>query len=131
MDKVNKNDLKIASTLFEFVNNEIIPGTDVNHDQFWEKFSKTVHELAPINKSLLEKREIIQKKIDSWHKSNKEKEFNQKDYINFLKKIDYLIEEKNDFTIETNGVDKEISSIAGPQLVVPGDNARYALNAAN
>ena len=60
MDKVNKNDLKIASTLFEFVNNEIIPGTDVNHDQFWEKFSKTVHELAPINKSLLEKREIIQ-----------------------------------------------------------------------
>ncbi len=131
MDKVNKNDLKIASTLFEFVNNEIIPGTDVNHDQFWEKFSKTVHELAPINKSLLEKREIIQKKIDSWHKSNKEKEFNQKDYINFLKKIDYLIEEKNDFTIETNGVDKEISSIAGPQLVVPVDNARYALNAAN
>ena len=131
MDKVNKNDLKIDSTLFEFVNNEIIPGTDVNHDQFWEKFSKTVHELAPINKSLLEKREIIQKKIDSWHKSNKEKEFNQKDYINFLKKIDYLIEEKNDFTIETNGVDKEISSIAGPQLVVPVDNARYALNAAN
>ena len=131
MDKVNKNDLKIASTLFEFVNNEIIPGTDVNHDQFWEKFSKTVHELAPINKSLLEKREIIQKKIDSWHKSNKEKEFNQKDYINFLKKIDYLIEEKNDFTIETNGVDKEISSIAGPQLVVPVDNARYAINAAN
>ena len=73
----------------------------------------------------------MQKKIDEWHKSKKGKEFNKKEYINFLKSLGYLIEEKNDFKIETSNVDQEISSIAGPQLVVPVDNARYALNAAN
>ena len=131
MNMINKNDLKISSTLFEFVNNEAIPGTGIVSDQFWDNFSKIVHELAPINKNLIEKREVIQKKIDNWHKSNKDKELNKKDYIKFLKSIGYLIEENNDFSIETTGVDKEISSIAGPQLVVPVDNARYALNAAN
>ena len=131
MNMINKNDLKISSTLFEFVNNEAIPGTGIVSDQFWDNFSKIVHELAPINKNLIEKREVIQKKIDNWHKSNKDKELNKKDYIKFLKSIGYLIEENNDFNIETTGVDKEISSIAGPQLVVPVDNARYALNAAN
>ena len=90
-----------------------------------------MHELSPINKSLIQKREIIQKKIDDWHKSNKGKDFNKKEYVNFLKSIDYLIDEKNDFKIETADIDEEISSIAGPQLVVPVDNARYALNAAN
>ena len=131
MNMINKNDLKISSTLFEFVNNEAIPGTGIVSEQFWDNFSKIVHELAPINKNLIEKREVIQKKIDNWHKSNKDKELNKKDYIKFLKSIGYLIEENNDFNIETTGVDKEISSIAGPQLVVPVDNARYALNAAN
>ena len=92
-------------------------------------FSKIVHELAPINKNLIEKREVIQKKIDNWHKSNKGEEFNKKDYIKFLKSIGYLIEENNDFSIETTGVDKEISSIAGPQLVVPVDNARAFVEA--
>ena len=131
MNMINKNDLKISSTLFEFVNNEAIPGTGIVSEQFWDNFSKIVHELAPINKNLIEKREVIQKKIDNWHKSNKGDELNKKDYIKFLKSIGYLIEENNDFSIETTGVDKEISSIAGPQLVVPVDNARYALNAAN
>ena len=131
MNMVDKKGLKISSTLFEFVNNEVIPGTDVNSEDFWEKFSKIVHELAPINLSLIEKRETIQKKIDDWHKSNNEKEFNKIEYINFLKSIGYLLEQKEDFKIETTGVDQEISSIAGPQLVVPVDNARYALNAAN
>ena len=131
MSMVDKKGLKISSTLFEFVNNEAIPGTDVNSDDFWDKFSKIVHELAPINLRLIEKRETIQKKIDDWHKSNNEKEFNKIEYINFLKSIGYLLEQKEDFKIETTGVDQEISSIAGPQLVVPVDNARYALNAAN
>ena len=131
MSIVDKKGLKISSTLFEFVNNEAIPGTDVNSDDFWDKFSKIVHELAPINLRLIEKRETIQKKIDDWHKSNNEKEFNKIEYINFLKSIGYLLEQKEDFKIETTGVDQEISSIAGPQLVVPVDNARYALNAAN
>ncbi len=126
-----KNGLKINSTLLEFINNEVIPGTKVNADEFWTKFSKVVHDLAPLNKKLIEKRENIQKKIDNWHKANKGEQFNKNEYINFLKSIDYLVEEKDDFNIETSNVDDEISSIAGPQLVVPVDNARYALNAAN
>tara|TARA_Y100000591_G_scaffold276119_1_gene253063 strand:+ start:61 stop:2199 length:2139 start_codon:yes stop_codon:yes gene_type:complete len=128
---VDKNGLKISSTLFEFINNEAIPNTGVKNEDFWNKFSKVVHELAPINKKLIQKRENIQKKIDDWHKSRKEKDFDKNEYVNFLKSIGYLIEEKNNFKIETSEVDEEISSIAGPQLVVPVDNARYALNAAN
>ena len=128
---IDKNGMKISSTLLEFVNNEVIPDTGVNIEEFWTKFSNAVHELSPINKALIQEREIIQKKIDDWHKSNKGKELNKIEYINFLKSINYLIEEDSNFNIETTGVDEEISSIAGPQLVVPVDNARYALNAAN
>ena len=131
MKMVDKNGLKVSSTLLEFINNEVIPDTNINIDNFWSKFSNVVHELSPINKALIQKREAIQKKIDDWHKLNKDKDFNKVEYINFLKSIGYLIDEKNDFNIETSDVDKEISSIAGPQLVVPVDNARYALNAAN
>ena len=131
MKIVDKNGLKISSTLFEFINNEAIPNTGVKIDDFWNKFSKVVHELTPINKKLIQKRENIQKKIDDWHKSRKEKDFDKNEYMNFLKSIGYLVEEKNNFNIETSEVDEEISSIAGPQLVVPVDNARYALNAAN
>ena len=129
MSRIEVNSLKISSTLFEFINKEVIPGTDIKSDDFWSKFGKIVHDLAPINKNLIEKREVIQKKIDEWHKKNRD--FNKKDYTKFLRSISYIIEEKNDFQIETENVDKEISSIAGPQLVVPVDNARYALNAAN
>ena len=131
MSRIDKNGLKISSTLFEFINNEVIPGTNVKSDDFWNKFEKVVHELAPTNKNLIEKREIIQKKIDEWHKKNKATDLNKKEYTNFLKSISYIVEEKEDFNIETSDVDLEISSIAGPQLVVPVDNARYALNAAN
>ena len=131
MKIVEKNSLKISSVLFDFINNEAIPGTNIESEHFWKGFSNVVHELAPLNKSLIEKREIIQKKIDDWHKLNNQKDFDKNEYINFLKSIGYLIEEKKDFAIETVNVDKEISSIAGPQLVVPVDNARYALNAAN
>ena len=131
MNLVEKNGLKISSALYEFINNEAIPGTKLNSEDFWKKFSNVTHELAPINKRLIEKREVIQKKIDEWHKSNQGKEFDKEKYIKFLKSIGYLVEEKEDFEIETYNVDNEISSIAGPQLVVPVDNARYALNAAN
>ncbi len=131
MKMVEKSGLKVSSTLLEFINNEVIPNTNVDIDKFWKKFSEVVHELSPINNALIQKREIIQKKIDDWHKSNKGKDFNKKEYMHFLKSIDYLIDEKNDFEIETADIDEEISSIAGPQLVVPVDNARYALNAAN
>ena len=131
MKIIEKNGLKISSVMFDFVNNEAIPETGLDPDQFWAKFSEVVHEMAPTNIYLIEKRETIQKKIDDWHKSNKGKEFDKTEYIKFLKYLDYLIEEKNEFKIETSNVDEEISSIAGPQLVVPVDNARYAINAAN
>ena len=131
MKIVDKNGLKISSILFEFINNEVIPGTKVGADEFWNSFAKAVTDLAPINKDLIKKREELQKKIDDWHKSNSDKDFNKEEYLKFLKQISYLVEEKEDFKIETLNVDEEISSIAGPQLVVPVDNARYALNAAN
>jgi malate synthase len=131
MSRIDKNGLKISSTLFEFVNNEVIPGINIKSDDFWNKFEKVVHELASLNKSLLQRREDTQKKIDKWHKKNKGKNLDKKEYIKFLKSISYIVEEKEDFNIETTDVDNEISSIAGPQLVVPVDNARYALNAAN
>ena len=131
MSLIDKNGLKISSKLFDFINNEAIPGTGIKIEEFWSNFEKTVHELAPINKNLIEKRENIQNKINDWHKQNAGKELNKKEYTKFLKSISYIVEEKDDFSIETDKVDAEISSIAGPQLVVPVDNARYALNAAN
>ena len=131
MKIVDKNGLKISSILFEFINNEVIPGTEVSTDKFWNSFAKAVTDLAPINKDLLKKREDLQRKIDDWHKSNSDKDFNKEEYLKFLKQISYIVDEKEDFKIETLNVDEEISIIAGPQLVVPVDNARYALNAAN
>ena len=131
MSKTEKNGLKISTGLYDFINNEAIPGTDIKPDKFWNNFEKAVHELTPLNKNLIQKREGIQKKIDDWHKKNKDKEINKNEYLIFLKSIGYIIEEKDPFNIETKNVDSEIASIAGPQLVVPVDNARYALNAAN
>ena len=131
MNTIDKNGLKINSLLFEFINKEVIPGTEINTEDFWNNFEKVVHELAPINRILIEKREKIQNQIDQWHKKNEGKKFNKKEYIIFLKSISYIVEEKEDFKIATSNTDEEISSIAGPQLVVPVDNARYAINAAN
>jgi len=131
MKKININNLQVEEGLFKFVNEEAIPGTNVNVDNFWSGFGKTVHDLAPINKKLLEERDQIQKKIDEWHLSRKGTAFNKDEYFNFLKSINYIVEEKEDFKITTSNVDEEIANIAGPQLVVPVDNARYALNAAN
>ena len=131
MNIIEKNGLKISSALFEFINNEVLPGTGIKSNDFWNKFEKIVHKLSPINKGLIEKRAIIQKKINEWHKSSEGEKFNKKEYIDFLKSISYITQEKEDFKIQTSDVDLEISSIAGPQLVVPVDNARYALNAAN
>ena len=131
MNKIKKGNLTIASLLFEFINKEIIPGIDINVDEFWKKFDTAVHELAPINRALIEKRETIQKQIDTWHLANKDEDLNKDEYIKFLKSINYIVEEKEDFQITTQNVDDEIAKIAGPQLVVPVDNARYAINAAN
>ena len=131
MKKIEKYGLKVSSTLLKFINNEAIPGTNLKIEEFWNDFSDIVHELSPVNKALIQKREDIQKKIDDWHKSNQGKDFNKVEYTNFLRSIGYIVKESSNFKITTSDVDNEISSIAGPQLVVPVDNARYALNAAN
>ena len=131
MNIIKKENLTVSLVLLEFINKEVIPGTGINVDEFWKKFDSAVHELAPINKALINKREAIQKKIDEWHLINKDEDLNQGEYIKFLKSINYIIEEQEDFQITSQNIDDEIAKIAGPQLVVPVDNARYAINAAN
>ncbi len=131
MKKIDVGNLKVDSELLDFINNEAIPKTGIEVNSFWSEFEKSVHKLATVNKKLLETREKIQKKIDQWHVSKKGGKFDKGEYIKFLKSINYIVKEKEDFEISTSDVDQEISSIAGPQLVVPIDNARYALNAAN
>ena len=128
---VKIKNLTISEKLFDFVNTEVLPSTDVGINEFWDGFDSSAHILAPKNKILLEKREKLQQKIDDWHKENKSKTFNSIEYEKFLYEIDYLKNEGNDFTISTKNVDKEISSICAPQLVCPISNARFILNAAN
>ncbi len=123
--------LSIAFKLLDFVNNELLPDTGVTKENFWNGLDKCAHELAPKNRKLLEFRENLQKKIDVWHRDKKGEKIDIKEYKNFLVNIGYLKKEGKKFQIETKNVDREISTIAGPQLVVPVMNARYALNAAN
>jgi len=125
------NNLSISDKLLNFVNNELLPGTKIKKENFWNGFNKAVHELTPKNKELLEIRDELQKKIDDWHKKRKGNKFNLKEYSNFLKKIGYLKKSGPNFKIRTKNVDSEIAKICGPQLVVPISNERYALNAAN
>ena len=131
MNYISQGKLSIAEVLFKFVNDELLPGTDIEPKKFWEGLDKYAHELTPKNKELIEFREKLQKKIDTWHKDKKGLEINIKEYSNFLEKIGYLKKQGANFKIETKDVDSEISKVAGPQLVVPVMNARYSLNAAN
>ncbi len=125
------NTLSVSKNLADFVKNELLVGLDIKEKDFWDGFDKSINELAPINKKLLETRETLQSEIDLWLKKNRNGEFNHQKYKNFLKEIGYLIDEGSDFKIDTKNLDSEISSIAGPQLVVPIMNSRYTLNAAN
>ena len=127
----NVNNLKVAEDLLSFVNNDLLKDIDITPEKFWSGFDKAVHDLAPKNKELLKIRENLQNKINEWHKKNKGIEIEIEEYKNFLKEIDYLKDEGEDFNIETTNVDDEVTKIAGPQLVVPIMNARYTLNAAN
>ena len=127
----NVNNLKVSDNLLSFVNDELLKETLISPEKFWQGFDNIVHELSPLNKKLIEKREILQKKIDDWHIKNRGAEIKIEEYKKFLKEIDYLKDEGSDFKIETSNVDDEIAQIAGPQLVVPIMNARYTLNAAN
>ena len=128
---ININTLKVSESLLNFVNDELLTDTGISSDKFWLGFQKTVNELEPKNRKLISFRETLQKKIDDWHIKNKGSEIKLDDYKKFLLEIGYLKEEGTDFSIETEDVDDEITKIAGPQLVVPIMNARYALNAAN
>ncbi len=128
---LNIKNLKVSEKLYNFVNKELLKDTEISPEKFWTGFDKVIHELAPKNKSLIETRQNLQKEIDNWHIKNKGNEINKNEYKKFLIEIGYLKEEGPDFKIETSNVDDEITKIAGPQLVVPIMNARYALNAAN
>jgi len=129
-DRVEINGLKIARELHDFAMNEVLPGTGVDAETFWHSLSQIVHTLSPRNRALLSKRDDLQAKIDTWHRANGAPSDLQA-YEAFLREIGYLLPEGPDFKVTTSDVDPEISQIAGPQLVVPVMNARYALNAAN
>jgi malate synthase len=131
MNRANAAGLQIARTLYDFVNAEAIPGTGVEPAAFWSGFAALLHELGPRCAKLLAKRDALQTAIDAWHLEHRGKPFNQDAYLTFLRDIGYLVEEPTDFAVATANVDPEIAVIAGPQLVVPVTNARYALNAAN
>lgn len=127
--RIEKHGLQVDPQLVDFLEGQALPGTGVTEDAFWAGFSAVVHDLGPRNLALLEKRETIQGQIDAWHIAHPSADTTT--YQAFLREIGYLIPEGDDFTIETANVDPEIASIAGPQLVVPITNARFALNAAN
>lgn len=122
--------MKIDDQLKRFVTDEALPGTGISEVQFWESFSKIAHDLAPRNRALLKTRDELQAKIDAWNKVHQQK-FDAAEYRAFLKSIGYLVDEGPDFSVTTQNVDEEIATLAGPQLVVPVNNARFALNAAN
>ena len=128
-ERVELHGLSVDRELYDLVCDEIIPGTAVNPDRFWANLSRIVADLEPKNRALLNKRDQLQAQIDRWHRSNPEYQFD--DYKDFLNEIGYIAPEGGPFKVTVANADAEITRIAGPQLVVPVDNSRYALNAAN
>ncbi|MGO1693083.1 MAG: malate synthase G [Marinobacter sp.] len=130
-ERVQLGGIQVAKNLYDFVTNEAIPGTGLDADKFWAEFDKIVNDLAPRNRELLAKRGAIQEKMNSWNSDHKGQKLDMAVYKSFLKEIGYLVDEPEDFRISTANVDPEVATMAGPQLVVPIMNARFALNAAN
>ena len=128
---IAKGSLSVSIKLDEFLTSEVLPDLNITSDHFWQSLEAIVQEFGPRNRELLGLRETLQQKIDDWHLSHKGQTHDFESYKSFLKEIGYLTEDKGEFTIETQNVDPEIATIAGPQLVVPVMNARFALNAAN
>jgi malate synthase len=129
-DYVKAGTLQVATELYEFINSEVIPGSEVDKEQFWSGLGSLVKDLAPRNKELLKVRDEIQSKLNAWHRENSES-FDFEKYKTFLTEIGYLEPEADDYKVSTEAVDEEVAFQAGPQLVVPVNNARYAINAAN
>ena len=127
---LHKNNL-IDQGFYHFINEEVLPLHDLNAETFWQDLQQLVADLAPINRQLLMTRQALQAQIDEWHLCHPEQPIDQPSYQQFLREIGYLVPEGEDFTITTDNVDDEIACLAGPQLVVPLKNARFALNAAN
>ena len=129
--RLSRGNLQVSEVLVHFIENEALPETGINKQDFWESFEKILNEFAPKNKVLLETRTKIKIKIDEFYKSNSGKKIDIENYIKFLKQINYIVPTGDDFKVNIENVDPELSNQAGPQLVVPVTNARYALNAAN
>ncbi len=123
--------LQVSKKLDNLINEKVCIGINLEAASFWNNFEEIIKEFSPKNRELLNIREDLQSKIDNWHINNRDKDFNKLEYKSFLEEIGYLVKESGDFSIETENVDPEIASLAGPQLVVPVMNARFALNAAN
>ena len=130
-NRIAIGNLKVDEGLYALVRDEIAPGTGIEADAFWEAFSDIVEAMAPANRSLLNERDALQEELDAWHLAYKGEPIDSKAYAAFLAEIGYLLPEGEDFRVTTENVDAEIATLSGPQLVVPTDNARYALNAAN
>ena len=130
-NRIEIGNLRIDEGLYALVRDEIAPGTDIGADAFWKAFGDIIEAFAHENKTLLKKRDTFQQQIDAWHLAHKDEPLESEAYSAFLTEIGYLLPEGPDFSVTTEDVDLEISFISGPQLVVPTDNARYALNAAN
>ena len=130
-DRIAAGGLQVDKKLYDFINEEALPGTGVSPEAFWSGFDRLVHGLAPRNRELLVKREDLQRRIDAWYRENHDEPIDLPEYKAMLQEIGYLVPEGEDFSATTANVDPEISTIAGPQLVVPLTNERYALNAAN
>ncbi len=130
-DRVNAGGLQVDKELYDFINDEALPGTGIAPATFWSGFDGLVHDLAPRNRELLATRDELQTRIDAWYRENRDQPIDLAEYKTVLQEIGYLVPEGEDFTVDTANVDPEISTIAGPQLVVPVTNPRYALNAAN
>ena len=131
MAYISEGNLNIDAALHQFVTERLLPAAQIDAGQFWAGFDQVAHRLAPKNAALIDRREQLQQQIDSWFAARKDSPFEQSEYTAFLTEIGYLVEAPDDFVISTSNVDDEIATIAGPQLVVPVMNARYALNAAN
>ena len=130
-ERITEGGLHIAAELHRLLEQDIAPGTGVTAQHFWQGLDAIVRDFAPRNRSLLATRNAMQQEIDTWHQANPGADYDRSTYKAFLQRIGYLLPEPGDFTITTDSVDAEIATLAGPQLVVPVMNARYALNAAN